>query len=255
MIDANCLLGAYPFRRLPFETADALLRKMDQIGIERAAVSRLEAVFYKDVQVANEELFRIVEGHVDRFWPIAVINPTLPSWEEDFTECQKLGMRGVRLHPNYHGYSPASLEAVRLVEKTAALGLPVVISMGIEDTRHHHRQFLVPDVSPGETAQLINYLPNATYLIAGATCSVCLAIEGLLEDPTNVHYDLSRVQGPVGDVALLVGRMGAGRILFGSNLPLHVPESAQLSIDTADISEPEKDLIRQGNARRLLGET
>lgn len=255
MIDANCQLGAYPFRRLPFETASALLRKMDQLGVERAAVSRLEAVFYKDVQVANEELFGIVGQHTDRFWPIATLNPTWPGWEDDFTACQEAGMRGVRLHPNYHGYSPASLEAVQLVERTAALGLPVVITVGIEDVRHHHHQFPIPDVSPGEIAQLINYLPEAPYLIAGAIYGVCLAVEGLLENPTTVHYELSRVQGPVGDVELLVERLGARRVLFGSNLPLGIPESARLSIDTANIPESEKDLIRYANALRLFGET
>lgn len=255
MIDANCLLGAYPFRRLPFETAEALIVKMDQLGVERAAVSRLEAAFYQDVQVANEELFQLTRQHAGRFWPIPTINPTLPGWEEDLAACSELGMRGVRLHPNYHGYSPVSLDAVRLVEKTAALGLPVVITVGIEDVRHHHPQFLIPDVSPVETAQLINYLPEATYLIAGATCAVCLALEGSLESPANVHYELSRVQGPVGDVALLAERIGARRLLYGSNLPLRIPEAAKLSIDTAEIPDSEKDLIRHGNARRLFADT
>jgi predicted TIM-barrel fold metal-dependent hydrolase len=79
-----------------------------------------------------------------------------------------------------------------------------------------------------------------------------MAIEGMLARPENVHYELSRVQGPVRDVELLHQRVGASRLLYGSNLPLHVPESAKLSIDTADIPDADKELIRRGNARRLF---
>lgn len=252
MIDANCMIGCYPFRRLPYDNVDALLSKMDELGIERAAVSRMEAVFYKDVQIANEELFRIVAAHRDRFWPIAVINPAFPGWEDDFARCLDLGMVAVRLHPNYHGYSPVATQAVKLVERAIDAKLPVVISVGVEDVRHQHPLFPVPNVPADDVAMLINYLPGATYLIVGAVYRECRAIEGALARPENVHYELSRVQGPIGDVDLLHQSVGASRLLFGSNLPVHVPESAKLSIDTADIPETAKDLIRRGNARRLF---
>jgi uncharacterized protein len=254
MIDANCMVGCYPFRRLPYDSVDALLGKMDELGIERAVVARLEAAFYKDAEVANEELFRIAAAHSDRFWPTAVINPALPSWQDDFARCQDLGMVGVRLHPNYHGYSPAAREAVALVERAAEAKLPVVISVGVEDVRHQHRLFHVANVSTADVAMLMNYLTDATYLVVGATYRECVAIEGALGRTENVHYDLSRVQGPIRDVDLLHQTIGPSRLLYGSNLPLHVPESAKLSIDTADIPDADKDLIRQGNARRIFGD-
>jgi predicted TIM-barrel fold metal-dependent hydrolase len=253
MIDANCMLGCYPFRRLPYDNVDALLAKMDELGVESAAVSRMEAVFYKDVQIANEELFHIATAHRDRFWPTAVINPALPGWEDDFARCRDLETVGVRLHPNYHGYSCAASEAVALVARAIDAKLPVVISVGVEDVRHHHPLFGVPNVPTGDVAMLINYLPQATYLIVGAVYRECVAIESALARPENVHYELSRVQGPVGDVDLLCETIGASRLLYGSNLPLHVPESAKMSIDTADILDADKDLIRHGNARRLFG--
>lgn len=253
LVDANCMIGCYPFRRLPYDTVDALVEKMEELGVERAAVSRLEAVFYKDVQVANEELFRIAADHPERFWPTGVINPAFPGWEDDFARCLDLAMVAVRLHPNYHGYSPVAREAVALVERTIDVKLPVVISVGVEDVRHQHPLFHVADVPSSDVAMLINYLPEATYLIVGATYRECVTIEGALDRSQNVHYELSRVQGPIRDVELLHARVGASRLLYGSNLPVHVPESAKLSIDTADLSESDKALIRHGNARRLFG--
>jgi uncharacterized protein len=252
--DANCFVGCYPFRRLPFDTVAALLKKLDELDVERAAVSRLEAVFYRYPQAANEELFSIIAAHRDRFWPVAVINPTLPGWEDDFARCADQGMAAVRLHPNYHGYSPVAREAIALVEKAIEADRLVVISLGIEDVRHQHPIFHVANVPTSDVAMLINFLPDATYLVAGATYGECVAIEGSLARPENVHYELSRVQGPIGDVDLLHARVGPTRLLYGSNLPLHVPESAKLSVDTADLAEADKELIHHGNARRLFGD-
>jgi predicted TIM-barrel fold metal-dependent hydrolase len=253
LIDANCLIGRYPFRRLPFDDVGTLLTKLDELGVERAAATRLEAIFYRSPQAANEELFGIVSAHPDRFWPSAVINPTLPAWEDDFARCVDLGAAAVRLHPNYHGYSPVARDCMTLVEMARDAGLPIVIGLGIEDVRHQHPIFHVANVPTSDVAMLINYLPDASYLIAGATYGECVAIEAALARPANVHYELSRVQGPVGDVDLLAARVGPTRLLYGSNLPLHVPESAKLSIDMADLPVADKELIRHGNAKRLFG--
>jgi predicted TIM-barrel fold metal-dependent hydrolase len=251
--DANCLIGRYPFRRLPFDDIGALLTKLDELGVERAAAARLEAIFYRSPQVANEELFSIVVAHPDRFWPVVVINPTLPGWQDDFARCADLGAVAVRLHPNYHGYSPVARDCIALVERARDADLPIIISLGIEDLRHQHPIFHVANVPTSDVAMLINFLPDASYLIAGATYGECVAIEGSLARPMNVHFELSRVQGPVGDVDRLAARVGPTRLLYGSNLPLHVPEAAKLSIDHADLPDADKELIRHGNADRLFG--
>ena len=69
MIDSNAYVGEWPFRRLPCSQPDTLLRKMDALGIEKAVVSRLENVFFKDLLVGNRELHKIVQTHPDRFFP------------------------------------------------------------------------------------------------------------------------------------------------------------------------------------------
>ena len=53
MIDVNAFLGEWPFRRLPYAQPEDRLRKMDALGIEKAVVSRLENVFYKDLLVGQ----------------------------------------------------------------------------------------------------------------------------------------------------------------------------------------------------------
>ena len=69
----------------------------------------------------------------------------------------------------------------------------------------------------------------------------------------NLFIEISRVQGPVGDIEKLCAAMGADRVLFGSNLPIHVPEAAKLAIEHANISAGDRRLIARDNAARLFG--
>jgi len=45
-IDVNSFLGAYPFRRVPGTSPDALLRAMDRAAVDQAWVSHLPSVFW-----------------------------------------------------------------------------------------------------------------------------------------------------------------------------------------------------------------
>ena len=69
LIDANAWLGHYPFRAVPDNTPEALLRLMDRHGIAQAVVSSLHSVFYTDAHSGNEELARWTSAHRDRLIP------------------------------------------------------------------------------------------------------------------------------------------------------------------------------------------
>ena len=63
IIDANAYLGFFAFRQIRHNKADALLKLMDEKGIDRAMVSSASAITYRNVQPANEELAAAVERH------------------------------------------------------------------------------------------------------------------------------------------------------------------------------------------------
>lgn len=264
LIDVNCHLGEWPFRRLPCTTVDRLLQRMDQLGIARALVSRLENVFFKDCLAGNRELAALVAPHSEHLLPLYTCNPAFPGWEVDLEICvEELGLApgrgGVRLHPNYHAYAIDGPEAAALLSRAQAASLPVAVTMRLEDERTHHWLCKVPAVPLPALVEAMAAFPHIRWIVAGlrapqiATIWRELTARGAA-DATQVLFDLSLVQGPLDECALLGAQVGVERLAFGTNLPLTVPEAPLLALQHAELPEADKALIAAGNARRLLDE-
>ena len=102
IFDGNAFIGEWPFRRLAHNTGEGLLRLMDRHGVDKAAVSSLFALFYKDCAVANRRLAEEIKGRGDRLIPVGTINPAFPGWEDDLKECvELLGAKAIKLFPAY----------------------------------------------------------------------------------------------------------------------------------------------------------
>jgi hypothetical protein len=254
MIDANAYLGNWPFRQLRYTTPDSLLGKMDELGIERAVVSSLENVFYKDQLAGNRQLLELVRVHDDRFLPAFTFNPTFPGWEEDLAICARdFDMSVMRLHPNYHQYALDSAEGTAVLEAARAHNFVVIVAAGLEDTRHHHPLVKVPNVPGAQVAAAAAAFPDVRFLIAAENFGGITTIWSQATVTHNLHFDISRVQGPVGDIEKLCETLGAEHVLLGTNLPLHVPEAATLAVEHARISAATRQQIVHGNAARLFG--
>ncbi len=56
-LDVNAFLGSYPFRRVPGTSPEALLRAMDRVSVDRAWVSHLPGIFWRDPAAGNPWLY------------------------------------------------------------------------------------------------------------------------------------------------------------------------------------------------------
>ena len=110
--------------------------------------------------------------------------------------------------------------------------LLILIAIGLEDVRHHHRLVIVPDVAAGDIAQTVNAFPQVRFLVTGGRFREVTSIWQGVDKRDNLYVENSRVQGPIHDVAKLCKTIGPDHVLFGSNSPLHYHESAKLSIET-----------------------
>jgi predicted TIM-barrel fold metal-dependent hydrolase len=107
-------------------------------------------------------------------------------------------------------------------------------------------------------ARLAARHPEARLVVTGAVFREVLATARRLPPEARVWFDIARVQGPVDDLLELCREIGEGRLLFGTNLPLHVAASPVLEVADAGAAglAPEAGAaIRYGNAAAALGLT
>ena len=122
-LDINAFLGSYPFRPLPDGAPGALLRAMDRTGIERAWVSHLAAMFWRDPAAGNRELYRALREH-DRLRPVPAVHPEFPEWEGVLEEAAANGAPAIRCDPNFYGIHPAGEAMHQLARACADQRLP-----------------------------------------------------------------------------------------------------------------------------------
>ena len=250
IVDSNVSLFHWPFRRLPLDEPSALVEKLRSLGISQAWAGSFEGLLHRDLAGVNERLAEIC-GDYPELVPIGSINPTLPDWEEDLRRCAEVyDMPGVRLHPNYHGYTLEDARFARLLKLAAAAGQFVQITAVMEDTRTQHDLVRVADVNLAPLPEVMAGVPEARVQILNHRPRSPL-LDELAKTP-GLFFDTARVEATDG-VSTMMRSVPAGRVLFGSHAPFLIPEAALIRVhESASLDETKLSELLAGNAEQLM---
>jgi uncharacterized protein len=276
LLDINSYIGHWPFKQLKYTTCASRLEKMNRFGIDISVVSNLSGIFYKNTQSANTELFTELSSDSrfsKRFVPFAVINPIYAGWRDDLENCvTKLGMKGIRVYPQYHDYDITDPHFIELVKIARDRGLPVAIDIRMVDSRQRSwmdipvfdynapvktdiifKEWKLQNILP-----IIREVPDAKYIIVNLANDIGLNNEDLeLIRKADVLFDTSGRSMMGGDtLSELLKRFGREKFAFGSHSPILDYLTGPLrieSMNTAEADEETKELLRSGNAKKIIG--
>ncbi|MDF1858988.1 MAG: hypothetical protein P1U87_02170 [Verrucomicrobiales bacterium] len=243
-VDSNVYLGEWPFRKLPHSGARELEPKLKSLGITEARTGSFEALFHRDLDAANATLSEQCQDTI--FLPYGAINPTLPNWERSLRRIKdEFGMRGIRLHPNYHGYSLDDPRFIALLQSAEKNDLPVQIAIRMEDVRTQHPKVSVPDVDTRPLPESLRAAPGVRVQLLNALGSLrdSMTLERL--GKLGVSFEIAMLEGIEG-VRNQLDRAPNARLQFGSYAPFFSPEAALLKLQESILTDTELTVLKTG---------
>lgn len=201
--------------------------------------------FKTDVINGNKDTAELV-GKEAELLQWVVVNPLEP---ETYSQAERMLQLpkcvGIKIHPEEHGYP--IVEHGRAIFEFAATHKAVIET-------HSGEQNSVP----GDFVQFANSFPEVKLILSHLGCGwdgdlshQVRAIQACKHG--NIFTDTSSANSILPNIIeWAVKEIGADRILYATDSPLHFPPVYRARIDHADISDEDKRLILHDNAVALL---
>lgn len=243
IVDAHAHLGSFRNFHVPDNDAAGLVRAMDALGIDVAVVAH-HAGISADFRFGNDEVMAAAGSYPGRLLGYCCVNPNYPhEVRRELERCfAQPAIRGIKLHPELHGnypldgpgYEPvwefAADHTVPVLAHTYFGGDPLDVFAEIAD-RHPSLPLIV-----GHSG--VDFGPER--------------VAALAADHANLWLDLCGPLSFDGLAEYLVGAVGAGRLLFGSDQPFIGGASQLGTLVHARLCSEDLAQILGDNARALF---
>lgn len=254
IVDVNAFLGAYPFRRVPGTSPEALLAAMDRVGIQEAWVSHLPGIFWRDPVEGNAWLSEVGTRY-PRLRPVPAVQPELAGWEE-IVQASAGSAPALRCDPTFAAIAPAGTAMQALTRLCGRSGIALLLAVRLEDGRQRHPSDTAPELPAAAVRTLIRSDPSVRLILTHADRPFIEEVHfgSTPEEAARIWWDISWVWGPPEDhLETLIRTVGAARFLFGTGQPLRIPENAAAKLDLLDLAPADRAAIESENARAAGG--
>ena len=224
-------------------TMENLVEEEKQAGISNFVVSS-SATGPAQVAPLNDFIAASIVGH-DNVIGFGSLFPTMEGWEAELERLQTMGIRGIKIHPDFQRVNIDDPAAVAMYRGIAKAGLPVLFHTG--DSRYDYS-------SPERLLNLLRQVPDLVVIAAhfGGYCAWEQSVKIVM--PENVFYDTSSSLIFLGKerAGEYLEKLGAHRFLFGSDFPMWTPKLELNLFLQLGLDETTRDQILFGNFERLF---
>jgi len=239
---------AGPGKGLPPNTVGDLLSMMDRNGIDRVVTCPPYSSIggcrtYDECNRFIAGAMKEAEGRIIGF---VRVNPHLGENALDSIRwaVEEEGFRGVKVHPRNEAFAINSEElAYPIADLAARLRVPLLIHTGDPDTYGFAQPTLVGDLADAfpDLTLIVGHMGKRLYedAILVARWFENVILETSFRSPRQIARAISRV--------------GADRVVYGSDMPFGMMEVEKMKIDLCGIGDEEREMVLGGNMARILG--
>lgn len=227
-------------------TAAGLLACMDRFGV---SASVLQPVITKPSQLHSlNEWAKSLSS--DRLIPFGGIHPRTENYKEDIDFVASLGLKGLKFHAEYQGFSVDAPEMLPIYDYAFEKGLIIL----------HHACFdpaFPPPYrsSPAQFAHIADEMKGGTLVVAhlGGQRQHEDVLRHLVGKNMYLETSMGFSEYTEEHFLRVVRAHGADKILFGSDAPWGRADLEIAAIRNSPLTEEEKNAILGANAAKLLG--
>jgi predicted TIM-barrel fold metal-dependent hydrolase len=224
-------------------SADDCIRAMDAAGVDRAAVMTLT-----DLPGLNPQGLELIAdacaSHPDRLYGFVRLNPAHLETSKSLLgrAVTELGFKGLKLHPVSTLQHPGGEATIALIRQAGELGVPTLFHCGDE-----------PMSTPLSIAPAAAACPDSVIILGhmGGYFHVDEALD-VAEQYPNIVLETSAMPYP-DKIRAAVQRIGADRVIFGSDGPVSSPSLERQKVVIAELGADAAGQVMGDNAARLLG--
>jgi len=223
-------------------TPEGLLERGSTIGVERYLVHSVATTPAQVVSI-NNFIYAQTQQHPE-FIGFATLHPLMENLEEEVDRIISLGLRGVKLHPDFQKFQLDSPEALRLFRCIAGR-LPVLLHTG--DARYDFS-------GPQRMAAALDAVPDLTAIAAhfGGYSQWQDVRAHLIGRDVYMDTSSSLTCLEPAEAVAMIRDHGVEKFLFGTDYPMWDHDAELSRFLALPLTEEERQAILYGNAARLL---
>ena len=211
-------------------------------------ISVVLSIATNEKQQKNVNDFAARLNSLDGIIAFGSVYPRADDALEELERICALGLRGVKLHPDYQHFSVDDEKMRPIYKKISDLGLITVFHAGFD------YGFPPPyGATPQKMAKALNWFdaPVVAAHWGGLSCGddVLAHLAG-----RDIYFDISFGYGtmPKFYAEKILEKHGTDRILFGTDTPWHSADMEMRLLNTLNLCENDLDKIKYKNAKNLL---
>ncbi len=221
-----------------------LLKIGNEAGVDKFIIQSV-ATAPKQVESINRFIADVVNEYPDRMYGLGTLHPDSKDMRGDVEQLVKLGLKGVKLHPDIQAFKLDDYRFLKAYELCEEYNLPLLIHTG--DSRYDYS-------NPNRLIPILDIYENLT--VVGAHFggwSIWDEATKQLYKKDNFYVDCSSSFYALSDekIKFLISEYGTDRVLFGTDYPMWTPKDEAERLYSLGYSDEDMEKMFCKNAIKV----